>query len=901
MPPLVDKVDAPEVQPDEQVGVIGYCSYCKRTVDIPVSDTTVTRLSDYQKFLESKAALAGQSGIEVSESEIHQTLKPHQAAIVRWAVRGGRRAIFASFGLGKTLIQLEILRIILSKKGGRGLIVCPLGVRQEFVRDGALIGVAPRFIRTTGEASAEGIYLTNYESVREGKLNPCGFTVVSLDEAAVLRGFGGSKTFREFMKLYEGTSSYRFVATATPDPNEFIELLAYAAFLDIMDVGQAKTRFFKRDSTKADRLTIHPHKEKEFWIWVSSWACFVQKPSDVNPEFSDDGYVLPPMDVRWQEIPSDHSTAVPDKDGQRRMFKDSTYGVSEAAREKKESLPARIRRLMELRAEDPKAHRIIWHDLEDERKALEEAIPGLTTVYGTQDLDARESAIIRFSDGQIQELGAKPVLAGSGCNFQRYCSWAIFLGIGFKFADFIQAIHRIYRFLQTRTVRIDLIYTESERSIRQVLEDKWRRHDEQTRTMAELIRKYGLAEIGKHELARTIGVRRQEVVRKDYRLINADCVEECRTLPGNSIDLIVTSIPFATQYEYTPTYNDFGHTDSNEHFWQQMDFLTPQLFRILRPGRIAAIHVKDRITPMGITGMGFQTVQPFHAEAIFHYTRHGFGYLGMKTIVTDVVRENNQTYRLGWTEQCKDGTKMGVGMPEYLLLFRKPPTDRSRGYADVPVVKDKRTYTRSRWQIDAHGFSRSSGVSGRSPEELRTLSHGEIFRRWKHYSLSTVYDYEEHVATAEALERCAHCGHIHTGQRTCGECSCSLQGGRLPTTFMLLPPHSWHPDVWTDVARMRTLNTLQAQRGREMHLCPLQFDIVERLIIQHSMEGETVLDPFAGLMTVPYCAVRLKRKAIGIELSPSYFRDGCMYVAAAENEKQIPRLFDILEGPNGTS
>src|SRR5687767_6925355 len=191
--------------------------------------------------------------------------------------------------------------------------------------------------------------------------------------------------------------------------------------------------------------------------------------------------------------------------------------------------------------------------------------------------------------------------------------------------------------------------------------------------------------------------------------------------PDNSVDLILTSIPFSSQYEYTPSYNDFGHSESNAEFFKQMDFLTPELLRVLQPGRIAAIHVKDRIVPGGMTGLGFQTVYPFHCKCIEHYTSHGFAYIGMKTIVTDVVRENNQTYRLGWTEQCKDGSKMGVGMPEYLLLFRKPPSDTSNSYADDPVVKQKKLwdkkidewinpngYSRARWQIDAHGFMRSS-------------------------------------------------------------------------------------------------------------------------------------------------------------------------------------------------
>jgi hypothetical protein len=351
-------------------------------------------------------------------------------------------------------------------------------------------------------------------------------------------------------------------------------------------------------------------------------------------------------------------------------------------------------------------------------------------------------------------------------------------------------------------------------------------------------------------------------------------VIETKKMAENSVGLILTSIPFSTQYEYSPNYSDFGHSDTNAHFFEQMDFLTPSLLRVLQPGRIAAIHVKDRIVPGGMTGLGFQTVYPFHAKCIEHYTRHGFSLIGMKTIVTDVVRENNQTYRLGWTEQCKDSSKMGFGMPEYLLLFRKPPTDTSNSYADVPVVKSKDRYTRGRWQFDAHGFGRSSGNRRLQPEELEGLEQQQIFKLFREHSLTQTYDFEHDVKIAEHVD--AH--------------------GWLPSTFMLLQPQSWHPDVWTDITRMRTLNGAQSAKGKEMHLCPMQFDLADRVIEQFSMEGETVLDPFAGLMTVPERAIRQKRRGVGIELSTQYFLDGVAYCKAAEQEMSMPSLFDVMEG-----
>lgn len=865
----------------------------------------------YEKFLQDKVCVAPTYGFEVLPEQVNPNMKPHCRAIVPWLLAGGRRALFASFGLHKTVIQLEFVRLASEHAGGRGLITLPLGVVQEFRRDAVQrLGWAepPRFIRSIEEAGETGVYLTNYETVRDGKLDPRDFVATSLDEADVLRGFGGSKTFREFMRLFAGDDRqagiktegirYRLVATATPSPNDYIELLAYAAYLGVMDVGAAKTRFFKRNSEKADELTIHPHKEEEFWLWVASWALFIQKPSDLG--FSDEGYILPELELHWHELPSDHRQAGAEKDGQGRLFSNAAIGVQDAARVKRDSLADRMAKLMQIRAENPDAHRIIWHDLEAERHAIEAAIPDVVSVYGSQDLEKREQCIIDFSDGKFPELAAKPVVAGAGCNFQRHCHQAVFLGIGFKFRDFIQAVHRIQRFGQTQRVRIDLIYTDAERDIRRQLERKWRQHDEQAEKMTQIIREFGLAHAAMaQQLARSLGVERVQAFGEHYTVVNNDCVLETQQMQADSVHLILTSIPFGNQYEYSPSYNDFGHTDDSDHFWQQMDFLIPELYRVLQPGRIAAIHVKDRITPSGISGMGFQVVEPFSDQCTAAFRKHGFGFLARKSIITDVVRENNQTYRLGWTEQCKDGSRMGAGMPEYLLLFRKPPTDRSNGYADVPAVKRKPDcidddgnrvpwrrdlsdkgrevigdgYSRGRWQFDAHGFMRSSGNRPLLPEDLDGLDQAAIFQLFKKHSLENVYDFRHDVMIAEHVDK----------------------SGWLPSKFMLLQPQSWHPDVWTDITRMLTLNSSQAAKGREQHICPLQFDIVDRAIEQYTMPGEVVYDPFGGIGTTPVRAVKLGRYGRGCELSPPYFLEMANYCAAEERGLAMPDLFALLD------
>lgn len=821
----------------------------------------------YLDFLHGKVRFGQTYGFDVDPADVHPILKPHQRDLVVWAVAGGRRAIFAAFGLGKSVIQLEILRLIIERTGGKALIICPLGVRQEFARDAAMIDLDVTFVRRADELDGPGIYTTNYETVRDGKLDPDLFDAVSLDEASVLRSFG-SKTYQTFLARFDAVP-YRFVATATPSPNRHKELIHYAGFLGVMDTGQALTRFFQRDSSKAGNLTLYPHKVREFWLWLNTWAAFVQRPSDLGHD--DTGYDLPDIEVVWHEVDTDHVPEF-DRDGQSRMVAAGPMGVSAASREKRSSLAARVAKAAELIADAPGEHFVVWHDLEDERRALKAAIPEAVEVYGAQDLDERERRIVEFSEGRSRLLLTKPILSGSGCNFQRHCHRAIFTGIGFKFNDFIQAVHRIHRFLQTERVRIDIVHSQAERHVVDVLRGKWAKHEELTDSMADVIREFGLDQQAINDaLTRSMGVERVAAAGEGWTAVNNDCVDETARMDEGSVDLIVTSIPFANHYEYTPAYEDFGHTDDNAHFWEQMDFLTPQLLRVLAPGRIYACHVKDRILFGNVTGAGVPTVSPFHAEAIDHGIRHGFDYLGMITVVTDVVRENNQTYRLGWSEQCKDGTKMGVGSPEYVLLFHKPQTDRTKGYADVPVTKSKGDYTRARWQVDAHAFWRSSGDRHLTPDELCELPVDLRSRLFTDQTLAQVYDYESHVRIAETLDA----------------------RGALPATFMSLAPGSWHPEVWHDVNRMRTLNGEQKRRNLAMHVCPLQFDIVDRLIARYSNEGDVVFDPFAGLMTVPVRALAAGRRGRGVELNGGYFLDGVKYLEAEERAAGMPSLFDL--------
>lgn len=429
-------------------------------------------MKEYEEFLKEKIKMAHMNGEPCDADEISQVLFPHQRDIVQWCVKGGQRAIFAAFGLGKTLMQAEIMRLLNKKTGCKTLIVCPLGVRQEFMRDGRMIGVNFEFIRRTEdfEASDGAFFLTNYESVRDGKLDPTLFNAISLDEASVLRSYG-SKTYQEFLPLFDGVK-YKFVATATPAPNRYKELIHYAAFLGVADSGQLLTRFFQRDSTQANNLTLYPHSEKEFWAFMHSWAIFLQKPSELG--YSDDGYVLPDAEIKFHEVERTDEVAI-EKDGQILMFPEASAGLKEAAKEKRISLDTRVQKMKELvegyisqvpggvmsPTGEIKDQIIIWCDLNDEQTAAEQVIKSLglncSSIYGSLTTEECEKRLEEWRNKDTYALIGKPVMLGSGVNLQQ-CNKAIFLGISYKFNDTIQAVHRIQRFQQTRTCEIHFIY-----------------------------------------------------------------------------------------------------------------------------------------------------------------------------------------------------------------------------------------------------------------------------------------------------------------------------------------------------------------------------------------------------------------------------------------------------------
>lgn len=834
----------------------------------------------YKAFLENKIVVAENYGVDIDKSTINPIALPHQKDIIHWAIAGGRRAIFASFGLGKTLMQLEIARLIIKLTNKPFLICMPLGVVGEFRDDNELLntGFDIKYITDSDavDVSEMAIYVTNYERIRKGDVKADLFGGVSFDEASILRNLK-TETTNYVLKHFKGIN-YRFVATATPTPNDFIEILNYADYLGVIDRGHALTRFFQRDSTKAGNLKLYENKKEEFWKWVSSWAVFINKPSDLG--YDDTGYNLPKLNFHEIEVENIPEGIVTNKDGDIVLFKDTTKSLVDTAKEKRESIDLRVNKAFEIVMQKPNDHWILWHHMEDERTAIEKKFSkaidffNLKSVYGSQKNNEKEDLLIDFKHKKYQILSTKPKIAGSGCNFQHACNNMVFVGIDYKFNDFIQAIHRCYRFKQDKEVNVYAILTNNEREVMKALKAKWKKHIELQTEMINIVREYGLnTDKITADMKRQIFKNRRSATVGNATVYNEDTVIIHEEMESNSTDMILTSIPFGDHYEYSDNYNDMGHNHGNDEFFKQMDFLTPNLLRTLKPGKIAAIHVKDRIRYSYQNGTSFTTIDDFSGKTVAHFVKHGFYLVGKITVTTDVVRENNQTYRLGWSEQCKDATKMGVGLPEYILLFRKKPSESNNAYADEPCVKTKDEYTIDNWQLDAHAYWKSSGNRFMSSEELSIAEMKSVFNRWRTFDKENIYNFQQHLKVCSDLEK----------------------AGKLSRLFMTIPPTSNNDMVWTDINRMNTLNANQTNRKKEKHICPLQLDIIERLINRFTMKGDLIDDPFGGLFSTAYKALEMERRAISAELNPEYYDDGLFYLKSIEYKINVPTLFDTFE------
>lgn len=623
-------------------------------------------MNRYDEFLAQKAVVETPTGLD-TVPDLNPELFPFQRDIVSWALRRGRAAIFADCGLGKTPMQLDWARCV----PGDVLILAPLAVSTQTVREGEKFGIPVNYCRDQSQVG-NGITITNYEMLDRFDLG--AFTGVVLDESSILKAYDG-KTRTRIIEAFHQTP-FRLACTATPAPNDYMELGNHAEFLGTMKRMEMLSMFFVHDGGETQKWRLKGHAQGDFWKWVCSWAVMLRKPSDLG--YSDDGFNLPPMTITQHTIKA--KAATPGF-----LFPVEAQTLQERQAARRESVDDRVAKCAEM-VNGSDDHWVIWCGLNTESAALANAIPDAVEVKGADSTDHKESAMLGFSAGDHRVMVTKPSIAGFGMNWQ-HCHNEAFVGLSDSYEQFYQAVRRCWRFGQTDPVDVHIITSELEGA---VVANVKRKEADAAKMAEEMVRNMSdLNQENLHGTERNAGTYATETHNgKGWTMNLGDCVEGVGGLDDESIGYSVFSPPFASLYTYTNLENDMGNSANMGEFMEHFRFLIAELYRVTMPGRLASIHCMD--LPTSKQHHGYIGLQDFRGDIIRAFQAEGWIYHSSVCIWKDPVMAMQRTKALGLLHKQirKDSCMSRQGIPDYVVTMRKPgdnPQRVSHEAEDFPV------------------------------------------------------------------------------------------------------------------------------------------------------------------------------------------------------------------------
>lgn len=602
---------------------------------------------NYLEFLEQKAIQEKAAGLSVIP-ELNRALFPYQRDVLRWALHLGKSAAFLGTGMGKSLLELEWARVISAHTGKPVLLLAPLAVAHQMVREAAKFGIEAAYYAEPTPGMT-GIVVTNYERLEAFHAEDFGGVV--LDESSILKSFDG-RTRTELIEKFKHTD-YRLAATATPAPNDYMELGNHAAFLGVMTAAEMLSMFFVHDGGETQKWTLKGHAKQDFWRWVCSWAVALRKPSDLG--YEDGAFILPPL------LPNVHLVPMPGKRAET---------LSERLTARRESVSERVAKAAAIVNAEPDEAWAVWCHLNAEAEGLAKAIPGAVNLTGSDKPDAKRQKMLDFAEGRIRVLVTKPSIAGFGLNWQ-HCARTAFVGLNDSWEEFYQALRRFWRFGQTRTVQYHIIAAETEGAVLENIQRK----DEEAERMAVEMTRY-TQDITRENLEmtrRTDAVyARDKATGPGWELHLADCVELAAEIPSDSIHYSIYSPPFASLYTYSNSPRDMGNSRNYDEFWQHFRFLIREQFRVLMPGRLVSIHCMN--LPTSKVRNGYIGLRDFRGEIIRAFEEVGFIYHSEVCIWKNPVTAMQRTKALGLLHKTirKDSSMSRQGVPDYLVTMRKP-------------------------------------------------------------------------------------------------------------------------------------------------------------------------------------------------------------------------------------
>ena len=626
-----------------------------------------TDMKDYLDFLEQKKTQRIESGFHVEESDLNPALFDFQKYCVKRALEAGKFALFEDCGLGKTIQQLEWSQKVVERINKPVLILAPLAVINQTIKEGEKFGYSVKEIGLTvfDQDLAAGIYITNYDNMEN--IDAYLFGGVVLDESSILKNFQG-KTRTKLIEDFRSTP-YKLACTATPSPNDTTEICNHSEFLDVMSRTEMLAMYFVHDGGSTSDWRLKGHAKQSFWDFVSTWAVMLNKPSDIG--FNDDGYDLPPLNV-IEEI-----VETPKRDNGM-LFNNTAVSATEFHKELRETYQIRLDRVAEI-VNNSDENFIIWIGHDDEGKYLRSLLPDAVEVKGSDNKQYKKDTLIGFGRGEFRVLITKLKIAQFGLNYQN-CHNQIYASLDFSFEATYQGIRRSYRFGQTEMVNIYLITTDTMQNVKKSFDEKQRAFKEMQSAMTDAMNR---------NIKNKIVLKKMEVSNQyksdhcDIRL--GDCVQLIREVPDESVGFSIFSPPFAELYTYSDKLEDMGNSKDYKEFFTAFNFLVKELYRVMWSGRNVAVHCMD--LPIQKGKEGYIGLRDFSGMILQSFQDAGFVYHSRVTIWKNPVTEMQRTKALGLLHKQvkKDASMSRVGIPDYLMVFRKDGEHKHPVHCDISV------------------------------------------------------------------------------------------------------------------------------------------------------------------------------------------------------------------------
>jgi DNA modification methylase len=624
---------------------------------------------EYEDFVAAKRRKEVATGHQ--PGDLNEHLFDFQHAIVSWAVRRGRAAIFADTGLGKTLMQLSWADEVASHTGGSVLVLAPLAVSEQTIEQGSTFGIEVKRVPHSGAIDSPGVWITNYE--RMDAIDFAELHGLVLDESSILKAHDG-KTRQHIITSAQGVP-YRLSCTATPSPNDFEELGNQCEFLGVMTRTEMLATYFVNDTGDTGTWRLKGWGASKFWEWMGSWAVVLRNPSDLG--FDGSKYILPAPEYVEHVI----STEAIEGD----LFSRPAMTMTERRKAQRDSIEARCRALAEVVNADTSEPWLIWCHLNDEAELLAELIEGSVNVQGSDKPERKAEQMLKFSNGELRVLISKPKICGFGMNWQ-HCARMAFVGLDDSFEKFYQAVRRCYRFGQKRNVQVHMFTAENEGQILANLKRKEVQHHEMSANMIEHMKDIMNKELAGQE--NIVDEYREDTFQGDGFTVHlGDCVKWSRRMEDNSVDYSVFSPPFADLFVYSNSDHDMGNCKNDHEFVEQLKFLISELFRVLKPGRNVSFHCMN--LPTTKMRQGFIGLRDFRGDLIRAFQDAGFIYHSEVCIWKDPVVAMQRTKALGLLHKTirENSTMSRMGLPDYVVTMRKPGEieERVTHGEDLPV------------------------------------------------------------------------------------------------------------------------------------------------------------------------------------------------------------------------